>query len=1044
MSAKENPPYQRGVEVQSISDPSRIGTVVEICEKHAGVQWYRVNFGGGSRPKISEPDLRPFIASNKPIDNLINGNIDGYREFQRLITCQRLIRDNPLRNNIYAFNASRTRFFPYQFKPLMKLLDSPKHRLLIADEVGLGKTIEAGLILTELRARQTIQRVLILCPASLTKKWKLELKNRFAEDFQCLNAREFIAFLNEYESSPYDTNLNGIISYESIRRQSVLDQMEALSPQFDVVIADEAHWMRNFGRKQRKAGLLLTEGADAMLLLTATPIHLSNENLFSLLNIMDDEEFPDRYTADERFSENVPIVKTQICMGQVPPNIGEAIALMEDAGRANNIRTNPIYDEVITSLTEIRDSLTEPQKERPLILQTQKELAELNLIGHIFSRTKKREVQSNFPTRQAYPIRLKFTELEREFYKAVTEYVRTIGEEKNYPPGIQQWILNTPQRRMASSIPAMVEHYMTHFGLTEEDLPEDFDQEDEQEAEKTVNPSDFQDARENLKAVLKKWPKNSPDTKYDEFLSILKGIKSQEGILKVMVFAFFKGTLKYLNKRLTEDGFGCDIISGDVSPEERTRIVDKFRNNPSFEILLSSKVGSEGLDFQFSDILFNYDLPWNPMEVEQRIGRLDRIGQQSGVIRIYNFWIEETIEQRILDRLYNRIGIFEKSIGELEMILGDELRTIERDILSKKLTPEEEDRLLEEKARIVDRRIEDLKQLEKESAKFIGTDQFFDSEIEAIKQKRRYVTGEQMHRFIVDFLKANCPRSRLEYDQTDQIGQLLPDEKLRTFLTNNGDTNELIRYLSTQNEGVPITFDAQTAFEKPKIDFINVLHPLTQAVVTQYSQNEELQSNAHYVLLDTKKLNEGLYLYFIYKLRINAARGGNTLETIILNEALEAPCTSDEAEEILGEMIEKGEEPKNAVFQTNQELMEAASRKANELFLAREESIRLTTQRNNDLFVARRLESLRTSYHKKINVKKNQLEKAINNKRQERYIKMLSGTIRRLEAELDEKSRNLDNLRNVQVEYDEVAAGILEVNNPQKTGIRKNKPGTSN
>ena len=105
------------------------------------------------------------------------------------------------------------------------------------------------------------------------------------------------------------------------------------------------------------------------------------------------------------------------------------------------------------------------------------------------------------------------------------------------------------------------------------------------------------------------------------------------------------------------------------------------------------------MDFQFCDTLFNYDLPWNPMEVEQRIGRLDRIGQESNVIRIYNFWIEGTIEQRILDRLYTRIGIFERSIGELEMILGDELSTLERDILSKKLTPEEEDELLRAKGK---------------------------------------------------------------------------------------------------------------------------------------------------------------------------------------------------------------------------------------------------------------------------------------------------------------------------------------------------------
>ena len=158
MSEFTGPKFKVGDEVQSVSDASRVGTVVEICEVHLGDQWYRVNYGQLDRPKVVEQDLRPYSPGNSPRDNLQNGNVDGYREFQRLLTHQRLIRDYPLRNNIYAFNASRTQFYPYQFKPLLKFLDTPKNRLLIADEVGLGKTIEACLIMTELRARQFLDR----------------------------------------------------------------------------------------------------------------------------------------------------------------------------------------------------------------------------------------------------------------------------------------------------------------------------------------------------------------------------------------------------------------------------------------------------------------------------------------------------------------------------------------------------------------------------------------------------------------------------------------------------------------------------------------------------------------------------------------------------------------------------------------------------------------------------------------------------------------------------------------------------------------------
>jgi hypothetical protein len=415
------------------------------------------------------------------------------------------------------------------------------------------------------------------------------------------------------------------------------------------------------------------------------------------------------------------------------------------------------------------------------------------------------------------------------------------------------------------------------------------------------------------------------------------------------------------------------------------------------------------------------------MEVEQRIGRLDRIGQESKVIRIYNFWIEGTIEQRILDRLYTRIGIFERSVGELEMILGDELSTLERDILSKKLTPEEEDELLEQKANAIEERLQGLEELEKNSAQFIGTDLFFENEVEMIKKRRRFVTGEQMRRFVIDFLKNNCPKSRLEYDSETNLGKLFPDDKLRGFLTRHGVPGDLIRYMSTINQGVPITFDAQTAFDYPKCDFLNVLHPLTQAIVKHYSEDERLYSNVHFVVLNTDNLSRGYYFYFVFKLKISAARGGNTLEMVMLNAGLDEAVASDVAEEIMGEMVERGEDSNESAYEVDKVIAEKACREASNIFLERVGKIREQVRKNNDAFVDRRLESLRNSYGKNIQAKNSQLEKALAQKQDERYIRMLKGTIKRFETELNQKQNDLNKLRALQVEYDELAAGVLEV-----------------
>jgi len=276
-------------------------------------------------------------------------------------------------------------------------------------------------------------------------------------------------------------------------------------------------------------------------------------------------------------------------------------------------------------------------------------------------------------------------------------------------------------------------------------------------------------------------------------------------------------------------------------------------------------------------------------------------------------------------------------------------------------------------------------------------------------------------------LKNNCPRSRLEHDSKTNLGKLFPDDKLRGFLARCGVPGELIRYLSTTSQGVPITFDSQTAFDNPKCDFLNVLHPLTQAIVKHYSEDECLYSNVHHVVLRSDKLSKEYYFYFVFKLKIHAARGGNTLEMVLLDTKLNEAGGSDRTEEILGEMVEKGLDSSDSGYEVDKDFAEKACREASKIFLERVSKIREEVKKNNDVFVDRRLESLRNSYGKNIDMKMSQLEKALEQKQDERYIRMLKGTIKRLETELEKKQDDLNKLRALQGEYDEIAAGILEV-----------------
>jgi len=1019
--------FKQGDKVQSKSDPSKIGIIVELGPFHAGLQYYIVFWGGiEGTTTVPEIDLQLYQPAETPVDNLLNGNLAGYREFLRLITYLKLTRDYPLRNNIYAFNASRTRFYPYQFKPLIKFLDSPSQRLLICDEVGLGKTIEAGLILTELRARQTVNRVLVICPANLTAKWKLELRNRFGEDFRILQVSDFSEYLKEYEEDPESAKLNGIISLESIRTNRILEQIDSLLPSFDLIIIDEAHHMRNPGRKQRKAGVLVSHSANAMLMLTATPIHLGNENLFSLLNILDEEDFPDFVTSDLRFRQNEPFVKAQICLGQIPPRILDAKTFLTQSSDSPWVEKNPLYSEVLEHLDSIPQDTFDPQKHKKYIIELQRSLAELNLLSHIFTRTRKREVHESIATRRAFALEVELIPDEREFYEAVTAFIIAQSEARSNTPLIHQWRLNMPQRRLASSIPAMVEYYRNHLVFDSDDRPDDFDEEtfDIDDVDSPV--LELRSTQKRLQEIVKSWTSDACDSKYEKFKEILDQLRKDEKC-KVMVFAFFKGTLQYLFNRLKKDGIKALIISGDIDPDDRPKVIEKFQNDPNIEVLLSSRVGSEGLDFQFCNTLFNYDLPWNPMEVEQRIGRLDRIGQESPVIRIYNLWMKDTIEERILRRLYERIHIFERSIGALEMILGDIVQQLERELFSKSLTTEEQNKKAEEAILAIERKIYDLEKLEDEAAQFIGTDKYFENEVESIRYRRRYVTGEQLKRFINDFLKNHVPRTRLVYNDKTQIGRLYPDEKLKSFITTHHKAGYLARFLASHDQGIEVTFDSQVAFRNPRVEFINVLHPLVMAIIEEYKSSEDSHTNAQHILLRTKLLPKGFYYYLIFRLRVNAARARNTLECIILNENHEEACDFETAEVIFGEMIEKGEEPQGLPIDVNPHAAGLACSKARDSFLRYIKELRSDIERKNDSFVDRRLASLNTSYGKNIKKQKDLLEKAQRERKQERYIRMLKGTINRLENELEERRAELEQKRKVGVEYDEIAAGILEV-----------------
>jgi hypothetical protein len=316
-------------------------------------------------------------------------------------------------------------------------------------------------------------------------------------------------------------------------------------------------------------------------------------------------------------------------------------------------------------------------------------------------------------------------------------------------------------------------------------------------------------------------------------------------------------------------------------------------NDDSIQVLLSSEVGSEGLDMQFCSCLVNYDLPWNPMVVEQRIGRIDRFGQESPKVNIYNIVLVDTIVEEIYSRLLDRIGIFHESIGDLEAILDIEMEqngkkmTIKealdklgKDFYSDKLTKEE----AEVKQRDIEQAIENekiqLKEIEEGLTNALTNDTYFQEEIKKIEKNNAYVTSRELHQFVIQLMKDYLTTCSLETTSDPLIYALrIPksDPKiLKRFLSDympeDQDSIKLftgyIRKVEDKQE-LLFTFDQDKAFKDKSLSYVNIYHPIIQAGIKMYEKTADKSLNTFFFEIDSdempQEIHKGKYILAIYK-----------------------------------------------------------------------------------------------------------------------------------------------------------------------------------
>jgi ATP-dependent helicase HepA len=985
---------------------------------------YEVFFSADDIRYIIESDLKVSVDQTTDKDGEIyKGDINDLKRNLLLVKLKQ-----PLADHLYGLYGSRTKFEVYQFKPALKFLNNPEQRILIADEVGLGKTIEAGIIYLELQARLELQRVLIICPPALQYKWQDEMRSRFDEDFTILDREKLDRFFNDYERIGENTNIRGIITLHRARRAEITEKIAELGIQFDLVIIDEAHHMRNPTTLSNNLGSVLSDNSDAMLLLTATPLHLGNQDLFYLLQLLSPGEFDNLEAFGKRIEPNRHINKASQILGTLDNKsaLAELRKIERTTGGRRFVR-NPYYQEVIDILK--KNNLPKEQ-----LVKAQRHLLELNTLAHIFTRTRKREVVTNAPMRVAHTLKVNFNSDEREFYEGVIKYVRDQYQISTggLPSG---WVTIMRERQTASCIPAVHDYFRDDYKDKYIPTSEDISSATE------ILADEFDNALHTIKQRI---PKKSLenliefggkakviDSKFDVFQHALREILEDYPESKVLVFSFFRGTLEYLYKKLIRLGYKVVMIHGGVKMDERNRYVENFRENPNIQILLSSEVGSEGLDFQFCNTLFNYDLPWNPMKVEQRIGRLDRFGQKHDKINIYNLVIENSIEERIFLRLYERIGIFKEFIGDLEAILGDEIRGLQKSLFSTKLSPAQEKQLAEQAANNIIRRKLEQDDFEKHRLQFMGQDAIFSDEIRDAIEKGKYISETEIQALVNTFVNKKFSRTYFEDDEEDSTSCLYIGDDFKQYIKSfiyrtqaSNPSAQLFLQRIANGKMISTTFRADIAFERKLVEFLTLRHPLTQAAIKYWNDQPMDTLPVYEISIEVANGASGEFYFFIFIFKYEGIQNQSQIISVVVSSG---NLTIDEKlSNTFMRLLQKAFPTKaNSQNGFNKHILGKTNEVAIQYIAEKRDEKDNELQRSNDAMINSRISALEQSFE----IKNNQVEGYLRSATDNRIIRMRKAQLRNLEAKYQTKIDDLENLREVSVSYSLEMAGVANIIN---------------
>jgi len=691
---------------------------------------------------------------------------------------------------ILAVNVSQVDPLPHQIEAVYSYaLRDPKLRFLIADDAGAGKTIMAGLLLKELQYRNLANRILIVVPGHLKYQWQREMKEKFNTVFKIITRNVMNA--NFYENVWEESNLC-ITTLDFLRQDDIKNTMNNVY--WDLVIFDEAHKLSAFrvGKNIRKTkryrvGELLSKLSTHLLFLTATPHRGDEENFRLFLDLL-------------------------------RPGFFSKMSLLEDSVRNNE---NPLF-----------------------IRRLKEDMVDFN--GNKL-----------FKPRNVITTKFNLNKEERDLYHNVTNYVKEYFDKAKENRNIT-FALIMLQRRLASSLQAILKSLINRKKKLEEylELPEKLkeiekvnlelnrvnfdDLEDEEEAEREkiykklenlTIANNIDDVKEEI-AIIEILIEKAKEVKKQKVESKLTKLRDEVlrglGDKKLLIFSEFRDTVNYLLEQLKEWGYKTTTINGSMQMEQRIDAERDFKDNA--QIMVATEAAGEGINLQFCSFMVNYDIPWNPNRLEQRMGRIHRYGQNEEVF-IYNMIAKNTREGQILDRLFQKLQKMGEDLGSDKVfdVIGEIMENVSLEDLIKKAIFEQEyiDDLLEQIDNI------DVKELEKKLEKVFLTG-LATKHIDVrslLEKKTKADENRLMPEYIQDYFFRTLTRMEGNYERRKNSFRInsVPYDLRRisedySFKTKYGKVYKTYNY---------ITFDKEIAKDNRNFDYIAPGHPLLE-IINEY------------------------------------------------------------------------------------------------------------------------------------------------------------------------------------------------------------------